>query len=72
MNCNPNAMCYSKTDPRRKYAHFKDVTGTDESEKPPGEACQPFCKDTMKIGCCNFSTPCAATDDKINSCARDS
>ena len=62
MKCHPQALCYNRSDPARKYAKFKDVTGTDESEKPPGEACQAFCKDTAGIGCCNFSTPCAATD----------
>ena len=57
LECNPQALCYNLSDPARKYSKFKDVTGSDESEKPPGEACQGFCKDTAGIGCCNFSTP---------------
>ena len=70
MACNPDALCYNLTDPARKYAAFKDVTGTDTSEAAPGEACQPFCRDTAGIGCCNFSTPfleCGGCDSK-NDC----
>ena len=68
--CHPGAQCYKLDDPARKYAHFKDVTGSDESDKAPGEACQTFCKDTSGIGCCNFSTPyleCGGCDE-TNDC----
>ena len=71
LKCHPGAECYELSDPVRKYAAFKDVTGTDESDKPPGSACQHFCKDTGGIGCCNFSTPfleCGGCDE-TNECS---
>ena len=71
MPCHPGAQCYNVTDPARKYAAYKDVVATDTSASAPGSACQPFCKDTAGIGCCNFSTPyleCGGCDDS-NDCS---
>jgi len=71
VQCHPGAQCYNLTDPARKFAAFKDVVPTDKSvDVPPGSACQPFCRDTAGIGCCNFSTPyleCGGCD-KTNDC----